>query len=319
MEALSNAKIENILSLTGNNKCFECEDPNVDWVSFPATVFICLNCGRRHKEFKPKPTLKSLSVSEFSQHEIKKMNLGGNARYHTLMDEYKISLKEPNIEYKYNTVISLYYFKLLETQVNKIENNIGADEEYNKILGERPTYEIGRQLSQGYVINEGNALKEIGENKEENNDKYKADSTLGGWLGYFGDQINNMTEYIGLNNVLSTAQNNINNTLQNSNIKNAFNKAVDFTKSTGEYMINKANEISQSNIIQETKEKISQTLGGLKDSAINMINNNINNINNINNNINNINNNISNIINNNINNNNINNNIINNIENNNQY
>ena len=143
MEALSSAKIESILSLTGNNKCFECEDPNVDWVSFPAAVFICLNCGRRHKEFKFKPILKSLSVSEFSQHEIKKMNLGGNARYHTLMDEYKVSLKEPNIEYKYNTVISLYYFRLLEIQVNKIENNIGADEQYNKILGERPTYEIG--------------------------------------------------------------------------------------------------------------------------------------------------------------------------------
>ena len=142
METLSNAKIESILSLTGNNKCFECESPEVDWVSFPAAVFICHNCGRRHKEFKFKPTLKSLSVSEFTSHEIKKMNLGGNARYRTLIDEYKISLKEPNIEYKYQTVISLYYFKLLEIQVRKIENDFGADEEYNKILNERPTYDI---------------------------------------------------------------------------------------------------------------------------------------------------------------------------------
>lgn len=170
MESLSNTKIESILSLTGNNKCFECESPDVDWVSFPAAVFICLNCGRRHKEFKFKPTLKSLSVSEFTQHEIKKMNLGGNARFHTLMDEYKISLKEPNIEYKYQTVISIYYFKLLETQVNKIENNIGADEEYNKILGERPTYDTGRQLSQGFVISSGNVVQEArvdNENKDK--------------------------------------------------------------------------------------------------------------------------------------------------------
>jgi len=176
--------IDSILSLTGNNKCFECEDSNVDWVSFPAAVFICLNCGKRHKEFKFKPILKSLSVSEFTQHEIKKMNLGGNARYRTLIDEYKISLKEPNIEYKYNTVISLYYFKLLEIQVNKIENNIGADEEYNKILGERPTYDVGRQRSQGYVINEGNIIKEV-EVDNDNNNKYKTNSALGEWLGYF--------------------------------------------------------------------------------------------------------------------------------------
>ena len=283
MEPLTNAKIESILPLTGNNKCFECEDPNVDWVSFPATVFICLNCGRRHKEFKFKPILKSLSVSEFTQHEIKKMNLGGNARYHTLIDEYKISLKEPNIEYKYNTVISLYYFKLLEIQVNKIENNIGADEEYNKILGERPTYEVGRQLSQGFVINEGNINKEIVVDNENNN-KYKTNSALGEWLGYFGDEIVNMTEYIGLNNVITKASDQINNTLENYNLKNTINKAVDYTKTAGGYVIDKAKEISQSQIVNDTKEKISQSFEGIKNTAMNMVkNNNNNNINNENN------------------------------------
>ena len=285
MEALSSTKIESILSLTGNNKCFECEDPNVDWVSFPAAVFICLNCGRRHKEFKFKPILKSLSVSEFSQHEIKKMNLGGNARYHTLMDEYKVSLKEPNIEYKYNTVISLYYFRLLEIQVNKIENSIGADEQYNKILGERPTYEIGRQLSQGYIINEGNVIKEVEEDNGEYDDKYKTGSTLGGWFGYFGDQLNNMTEYFGINNALSNVSNELNNTLENYGVKEKISKAVDFTKSAGEYMIDKAKEISQTPIINEAKEKITQTLGGIKDTAMNMINNNNFSNNNIENNI----------------------------------
>ena len=285
MEALSSAKIESILSLTGNNKCFECEDPNVDWVSFPAAVFICLNCGRRHKEFKFKPILKSLSVSEFSQHEIKKMNLGGNARYHTLMDEYKLSLKEPNIEYKYNTVISLYYFRLLEIQVNKIENNIGADEQYNKLLGERPTYEIGRQLSQGYIINEGNVIKEVEEDNGEYDDKYKTGSTLGGWFGYFGDQLNNMTEYFGINDALSNVSNELNNTLENYGVKEKISKAVDFTKSAGEYMIDKAKEISQTPIINEAKEKITQTLGGIKDTAMNMINNNNFSNNNIENNI----------------------------------
>ena len=195
MESLSNTKIESILSLTGNNKCFECESPDVDWVSFPAAVFICLNCGRRHKEFKFKPTLKSLSVSEFTQHEIKKMNLGGNARFHTLMDEYKISLKEPNIEYKYQTVISIYYFKLLETQVNKIENNIGADEEYNKILGERPTYDTGRQLSQGFVISSGNVVQEArvdNENKDKK-EQYKTKEIEN--LYKFKDKIQNENIY----------------------------------------------------------------------------------------------------------------------------
>ena len=75
------------------------------------------------------------------------MNLGGNARFLTLLSEYKISLKEPNIEYKYQTVISLYYCKLLDVQVCKIEKVKGADEEYNKLLEEKPSYEFGTQLS----------------------------------------------------------------------------------------------------------------------------------------------------------------------------
>ena len=271
MEPLSNVKIDSILSLTGNNKCFECEDSNVDWVSFPAAVFICLNCGKRHKEFKFKPILKSLSVSEFTQHEIKKMNLGGNARYRTLIDEYKISLKEPNIEYKYNTVISLYYFKLLEIQVNKIENNIGADEEYNKILGERPSYELGGQISQGFILNEGNQIEEI---KNESQDgKYKTDSSLGGWLGYFGDKINNVTEFIGLNAVINNASNGFNNSMERLGIKDTLNKAVDYSKSAGEYVVDKAKEVSQSSLVAETKDKITQVVTEVKDSAMNMIKN----------------------------------------------
>ena len=155
------------------------------------------------------------------------MNLGGNARFHTLMDEYKISLKEPNIEYKYQTVISIYYFKLLETQVNKIENNIGADEEYNKILGERPTYDTGRQLSQGFVISSGNVVQEArvdNENKDKK-EQYKTDSSLGSWFGYFGDKINNVTEYFGINSAIQTASNGINNSLEALHLKNTINKA----------------------------------------------------------------------------------------------
>jgi len=276
METLSNAKIESILSLAGNNKCFECESGDVDWVSFPASVFLCLNCCRRHKEFKIKPKLKSISVSEFTQHEIKKMNLGGNARFLSLMNEYKVSLKEPNIEYKYQTVIALYYYKLLDIQVNKIENSKGADEEYNKILGERPTYELGCQISQGFVLNDGNK-NDINSNNNGNGgdggNNYKTDSTLGGWLGYFGDKINNMTEYIGLNAVINNASTGFNNSLERLGVKDSFDKAIDYSKSAGEYVVDKAKEVSQSSVVVETKEKLGQMIQNIKDTSSNFINN----------------------------------------------
>ena len=267
-ETLSNAKIESILSLTGNNKCFECDSPDVDWISFPATVFLCLNCCRHHKEFSMKPKLKSLSVSEFTQHEIKKMNLGGNARFLTILNEYKISLKEPNIEYKYQTIISLYYFKLLEVQVCKIEKVKGANEEYNKLLEEKPSYEFGSQASQAFILNEGKI-----ENNEKNEDdgKYKTDSALGGWFGYFGDKINNVSEFIGLNAVINNAKNGFNNSMDRLGIKDSLNKAVDYSKSAGEFVVDKAKEVSQSPMVVEAKEKISHVVDEVKDSAMNMI------------------------------------------------
>ena len=267
METLSNVKIESILSLSGNNKCFECESPEVDWVSFPAAIFICLNCGRRHKEFKFKPILKSLSVSEFTQHEIKKMNLGGNARYHALLDEYKISMKEPNIEYKYQTMISKYYFKLLETQVNKIENNIGADDEYNKILGERPTYDIGRQFSEGFITKERDEIEEVKESNEIKGNNDNKDSSLGSWLGYFGDKINSATEYLGINNAIHNVSNKINNSIENFSLKDTIDKAVDYSKTAGEYVLDTAKKIAENQIYYNAKEKF----GPLTDKAIKMV------------------------------------------------
>ena len=267
METLSNVKIESILSLSGNNKCFECESPEVDWVSFPAAIFICLSCGRRHKEFKFKPILKSLSVSEFTQHEIKKMNLGGNARYHALLDEYKISMKEPNIEYKYQTMISKYYFKLLETQVNKIENNIGADDEYNKILGERPTYDIGRQFSEGFITKEGDEIEEVKESNEIKGNNDNKDSSLGSWLGYFGDKINSATEYLGINNAIHNVSNKINNSIENFSLKDTIDKAVDYSKTAGEYVLDTAKKIAENQIYYNAKEKF----GPLTDKAIKMV------------------------------------------------
>ena len=253
--------------LSGNNKCFECESPEVDWVSFPAAIFICLNCGRRHKEFKFKPILKSLSVSEFTQHEIKKMNLGGNARYHALLDEYKISMKEPNIEYKYQTMISKYYFKLLETQVNKIENNIGADDEYNKILGERPTYDIGRQFSEGFITKEGDEIEEVKESNEIKGNNDNKDSSLGSWLGYFGDKINSATEYLGINNAIHNVSNKINNSIENFSLKDTIDKAVDYSKTAGEYVLDTAKKIAENQIYYNAKEKF----GPLTDKAIKMV------------------------------------------------
>ena len=57
-------------------------------------------------------------------------------------------------------------------------------------------------------------------------------------------------------------------------IKDSLNKAVDYSKSAGEYVVDKAKKVSQTPLIVEAKEKISLVVDEVKDSAINMIKNN---------------------------------------------
>ena len=97
MITLSSDKINSLLSLPGNNKCLECDNTTVEWVSFPTAVFLCASCGRQHKNFKKAEIVKSLSIFEFTEKEVSKLSIGGNGRYSSLLKEYNIPLSEPNI------------------------------------------------------------------------------------------------------------------------------------------------------------------------------------------------------------------------------
>ena len=54
-------------------------------------------------------------------------------------------------------------------------------------------------------------------------------------------------------------------------IKDSLNKAVDYSKSAGEFVVEKAKEVSQAPIVVDAKEKISHVVDEVKDSAMNMI------------------------------------------------
>ena len=54
-------------------------------------------------------------------------------------------------------------------------------------------------------------------------------------------------------------------------IKDSFNKAMTYSKNAGEYVVDKAKEVSQSQIFLDAKEKITQVASEVKDSAYNMV------------------------------------------------
>ena len=264
MITLSDDKIKSLLSLPGNNKCLECENTSVEWVAFPTSIFLCPSCGRQHKGFSKKETVKSLSISEFTEREISKLSIGGNARYTSLLSEYNIQISNPNIENKYLTFATAYYNALLEIEISKNENIEGAENILNSLISKKPSNEIGSQImgdTPDYYMELVNTLPS---NQE---------TGFGGLFGFIGSQIYNAAEQLGINKVYNDTKNAIDTKLNEYGIKEKISMGYDYAKSAGEYIVDKGKEIASAPIVQDAMNKVKEGVNNVKESATNMINN----------------------------------------------
>ena len=270
MITLSDDKVQSLLSLPGNNKCLECDNTSIEWVSFPTSIFLCQKCSREHKSFSKKETIKSLSISEFSERELSKLSIGGNGRYLSILKEYNISISEPNIENKYLTFATAYYNALLEAEINK--NNLipNSEETLDLLISKKPSLELGPKL----IGDTADYYKELVESVSNNNNNK---SGFGGFFSFFGNQIYNVAESLGINKVYNDTKNTIDNKLNEYGIKEKVAQGVDYAKSAGGYLVDKGKEIANTNIVQGAMNKVKEGVNYVNESAINMFNN-INNI-----------------------------------------
>ena len=263
MITLSDDKVKSLLSLPGNSKCLECQNSLVEWVSFPTAIFLCPSCGRTHKGFSKKETIKSLSVSEFTQKELSKLSIGGNERYLSLLKEYNIPVIEPNTENKYLTFATAFYNALLEAEINKNNNVPGSDETLSALMSKKPTSELGPQLMGDSVDYYMELVKAVPTNN---------DMGFGGFFGFIGSQIYNAAEHLGINKAYNDTKNAIDSKLNEYGIKEKISKGYDYAKSAGEYMIDKGKEIASGPIVQGAVEKVKEGVNYVNESAINMYN-----------------------------------------------
>ena len=277
MITLSADKVQSLLSIPGNNKCLECGKASIEWVSFPTSIFLCQSCSREHKSFKKKETIKSLSISEFTEKELSKLSLGGNDRYLSILKEYNISITEPNIENKYLTFATAYYNALLDAEINKNENSPNSEEILNLLISKKPSEELGPKLMEDTA----DYYQELVESVNNRNNS----SGFGGFFSFLGNQIYNVAESLGINKVYNTTKDTIDNKLNEYGIKEKMAKGVDYAKSAGVYLVDKGKELANTNIVQGAVNKVKEGVNYVNDSAINMINN-INNIGNDKNNVN---------------------------------
>ena len=270
MITLSNDKIQSLLSIPGNNKCLECGNNSIEWVSFPTSIFLCQSCSREHKSFSKKETIKSLSISEFTERELSKLSIGGNDRYLSILKEYNISITEPNIQNKYLTFASAYYNALLDAEINKNENSQNSEEILDLLISKKPSEELGPKL----MGDTADYYKELVESVNNNNSN---NSGFGGFFSFLGNQIYNVAENLGINKVYNDTKNTIDNKLNEYGIKEKVAKGVDYAKSAGGYLVDKGKELANTNIVQGAVNKVKEGVDFVNNSAINMINN-INNI-----------------------------------------
>ncbi len=122
----SHPDIPLILEYRDNNICADCEEKkNIFWCSINNGVFLCVKCARIHKKIlKNFSIIKSLEADLFSEYEINLLKKGGNMRFNNLMIEYNIPITQDTKEYKYQTIVSDYYRKLLHSEVKGININI---------------------------------------------------------------------------------------------------------------------------------------------------------------------------------------------------
>ena len=242
MTTLSEEKIKSLLSLPGNDKCLECNNSTVEWVSFPTSIFLCQSCSREHKSFTNKETIKSLSIDEFTEKELSKISIGGNDRFLSILKEYNISLTNPDIENKYLTFATAYYNALLDAEINKNNNIPGAEETLNLLISKKPSLEVGPKLM-GDSVDYYKELVDSVSNNSNNN------SGFGGFFSFLG---NHIYEY---------------------GIKEKMEKGVNYAKSAGEYIVDKGKEIANTDIVKGAVSKVKDGVNNVKDQAINMINN----------------------------------------------
>ena len=264
MITLSADKISSLLSIPGNNKCLECDNTSIEWVSFPTSIFLCQSCSREHKSFTKKETIKCLSIDEFTENELSKLSIGGNDRFLTILKEYNIDINNPNKENKYLTFAAAYYNALLEAEINKNNKISGAEETLNLLISKKPLIEVGSKL----MGDTADYYKELVESA--NNNKK---SGFGGFFSFLGNQVYNVAESLGINKVYNDTKNTIDNKLNEYGIKDKMVKGVDYAKSAGGYLVDKGKEIANTNIVQGAVNKVKDGVEFVNNSAINLFNN----------------------------------------------
>lgn len=105
-----------------NKSCFDCGTLFPNFVSINNAVFICQKCSNLHRGFGEFSIVKSPSMDNWSEAEIKLLSLGGNQRLKYFLLDYSLPQNtDPN--YKYFIYALDYYRRQLQFELAGAEKS----------------------------------------------------------------------------------------------------------------------------------------------------------------------------------------------------
>ena len=259
MESFADPKIPEILSIEGNNKCFDCGAENPKWASINNGIFLCLKCAGVHRSFGLQISIiRSLQIDSWTEKQLLFLSKGGNNKFQTFLSEYKIVPSSCN-ELKYKSKAAKYYRQMLNIEVEKsIDANFTGPEL------EKPNLETGVQIL------------EIKENDKEINNDFIIGSGIvntnpppqqedNSFFGFVNSFVKDFTEIA--KDAATTMGNSLSELKITDTVLNTGNKMLDYAKAGGEFIVNKTKEVANSDIVQNFTKTAGEEINNIVEKS----------------------------------------------------